>query len=184
MSQSVLLRFALPIAILVVLASLYVGLHGPSQALLTPPPGGFVAITMLVVCGLALFSAYMLAQDIQSRLARRLTLLGLMALSIYLGGESARGLYAINAFGGELQTSSEQWMTLSGIDETITATSLQRNNRTIQIAAEKDAAGAAEPGQCVNIRVETAANGAARIAANQPKISISDLSPCEGLQGP
>ena len=57
MSQSALVRFALPIAILVILASLYVGLHGPSQALLTPPPGGFVAVTLLVVVGLGLIAA-------------------------------------------------------------------------------------------------------------------------------
>jgi len=73
-------------------------------------------------------------------------------------------------------------MTLSGVDETITATSIKRHNKTVQIAADKDAAGAAEPGQCVSLQVETAANGAARIAASQPRISISNLSSCGGLQ--
>ena len=178
MSQSALLRFALPIAILVILASLYVGLHGPSQALLTPPPGGFVAVTMLVVVGLALFAGFMLAKDVPSRLGRRLTLLAVMGCSIYLGGESARGLYARSAFGGELQTVTERWMTLSGKGDSITATSFQRRNKTVKLAASPEAAAAAGPGQCVNVSIEKSADGAERIAAEQAKISTSDLSPC------
>jgi carbon starvation protein CstA len=178
MSQSAIIRFALPIAILVILASLYAGLHGPSQSLLTPPPGGFVAVTMLVVVGLALFAGIMLARDVPSRLGRRLVLLAAMGISIYLGGESARGLYAINAFDGELQTVTERWMTLRGQGETITAASLERRNKSIQLASSAEAAAAASLGQCVNVQIEKSAGGAERIAAEQAKISTSDLSPC------
>ena len=183
MSQSALVRFALPFAILAILASLYVGLHGPSQKLLTPPPGGFVGITMLVVVGLALFAAFMLAKDIPSRLARRLTLVAVLAVSIYLGGENARGLYAVNAFGGELQTFSESWMTLNGKGDSVTVTSFERR-KTIKLAASPDVATMAGPGQCVNVQIEKSAEGVERIAPNQPKISTADLSPCPALQQP
>jgi hypothetical protein len=178
MSQSALVRFALPVAILVILASLYVGLHGPSQSLLTAPPGGFVAVTMLTVCGLALFAGFMLAKGVPSRLARRLVLLVVMAVSIYLGGESARGLYAINSFSGELQTVTESWMTLNGKGDSINATNLQRRNKSISLAATPEAAAAAGPGQCVTVKIEKSAEGAERIAADQAEISTSDLAAC------
>src|SRR4029453_17673602 len=171
-------RFALPIAILAILASLYVGLSGPSQSLLSVPPGGFVAAPMLGVVGLALFAGYMLARDIPSRLGRRLVLLAVMAFSIYAGGVDARGLYAINAFDGDLQTVNERWMTLNGNSNTITATSLERRNKTIELPASPEAAAAAGPGQCVNVEIEKSADGAERIAADQAKISSSDPSPC------
>jgi hypothetical protein len=133
---------------------------------------------MLIVVSLALFAGIMLARDIPSRLGRRLMLLAVMGGSIYLGGESARGLYAINAFDGELQTVTERWMTVRGKGETITATSLQRRNKTIELAASSEAAAAAGLGQCVNVSIEKSVQGAERVAAEQPKISTSDISPC------
>jgi hypothetical protein len=181
MSQSALVRFALPIAILVILASLYVGLSGPSQTLLTAPSGGFVAVTMLLVMGLALFAGYQLAKDIPSRLGRRLVLLVVMAFSIYAGGVDARGLYAVNAFGGELETVTESWMAMRGKGKLITAMNPSRN-KSIGLAASPEAAAAAGLGQCVSVHIEKSADDAERIAPNQPEIGISDLSPCQGLQ--
>ena len=177
MFPSVLVRFAVPVAILVVLASLYVGLSGPSQTLLTAPPGGFVALTLLVVMGLALFAGYMLARDIPSRLARRLTLIAVIACSLYAGGVDARGIYAVNAFEGDLELLSERWMTLSGSGTSITATSLERR-KTTNLPAASDAVAAAGPGSCVTVEVERSATGAERIKRPEQPIQASDISAC------
>ena len=71
------------------------------------PPSGFVVVTMVMVMGVSLFAGYMLAKDIPSRLVRRLTLIAVMALTIYAGGEGARGLYALSAFNGQDTVASE-----------------------------------------------------------------------------
>jgi hypothetical protein len=177
MSQSVLVRFALPVAILVILACLYIGLSGPSQTLLSVPSPGFVGVTMLVVVGLAGFAGYMLAKDIPSRLGRRLVLLLVMAFSIYAGGVDARGLYAVNAFDGQPEPVTERWMTMKGKAGEVVVTSLERR-KTIDLAATPDAIDAAGPGKCVSLQIERSSAGAERIAPSQPEITVADLRPC------
>jgi hypothetical protein len=177
MNKAAYWRYAVPIVLLAILAGLYLKMHPLSQRLLTPPPGGFVALTMATVMGAALFAGYMLAKDIPSRLVRRLTLIAVMALSIYAGGEDARGLYALSAFNGQDTVASERWMTLRGRGDTISLTSLQRR-KTISVRASPDAVAAARPGRCVSITVERSASGAERVVTLQPEIQAGDISSC------
>jgi hypothetical protein len=177
MNQAAYWRYAVPIVLLAIIAGLHLRMHPLSRRLLTPPPTGFVAVTMVTVIGVALFAGYMLAKDIRSRLVRRLTLIAVMALSIYAGGEDARGLYALSAFNGQDTVASEPWMTLGGRGDTITLTSLHRR-KTISVRASPDAVAAVRPGRCVSIAVERSASGAERVAASQPAIQASDISSC------
>jgi hypothetical protein len=119
----------------------------------------------------------MLAKDIPSRLVRRLTLITVMALTIYAGGESARGLYVLSAFNGQDAVASEPWMTLGRRGDTITLSSLKRQ-KTISLRASRDAVAAVGPGRCVTIAVERSASGAERVATSQRAIQASDISSC------
>ena len=170
-------RYAVPIVFLAILGGLYLWMHPASQRLLTPPPGGFVAVTMVTIMGVAVIAGYMLAKDIPSRLMRRLTMIAVMALSIYAGGEAARGLYALSAFNGQDTVASEPWMTLGGRGNTMTLTSLRRR-KTISVQAWPDAVAAAGAGRCVSIAVERSASGSERVAASQPAIQINDIYSC------
>jgi len=177
MNEAAYRRYAVPIVLLAIIAGLYMGMHPLSQRLLTPPPSGFVVVTMVMVMGVSLFAGYMLAKDIPSRLVRRLTLIAVMALTIYAGGEGARGLYALSAFNGQDAVASEPWMTLGGRGDTITLRSVKRR-KTIRLRASRDAVAAVRPGRCVSIAVERSASGAERVAASQPAIQASDISSC------
>jgi hypothetical protein len=177
MNQVAYWRYAVPIVLLAILSGLYVRMHPLSQRLLTPPPGGFVAVTMVTVMGVAFIAAYMLAKDIPSRLLQRLTLIAVMALSIYGGGENARGLYALSAFNGQNTIAREPWMTLGGRGDTMTLTSLRRR-RSISVPASPDAVAAARAGRCVSIAVERSASGAERVAGSEPAIQTSDIYSC------
>jgi hypothetical protein len=170
-------RYAVPIVLLAILSGLYLWMHPLSQRLLTPPPGGFVAVTMVTVMPVALIAGYMLSKDIPSRLLQRLTLIAVMALSIYAGGENARGLYALSAFNGQKTVAREPWMTLGGRGDTMTLTSLRRR-RSISVPASPDAVAAARAGRCVSIAVERSASGAERVAGSQPAIQTMDIYSC------
>jgi len=172
------LRYGIPVVVLATLGALLLALHGHSQRLLTPPSSGFIAITMLICFALAFYAAYMLAKDLPSRLARRLVVIGVMAFALYAGGETSRGIYAINAFGNEpASLTKESWMTLGGSGNSVTVSNMARR-KTITLPAAADAAVAARPGNCVSIEIEKSASGAERIAKSQPEIQATDISVC------
>lgn len=170
-------RYAIAIALLAIVGGLYVGMHPLSQRLLTPPPGGYVGMTILIVMVMAGFAAYALCVDIPSRLARRLAVLAVMMFTLYAGGETARGLYARQAFGGELTRSDERWMVVGGGGQSISATSMERH-RTKSVAATPEAiAAVARFGQCVTLPIERSPAGAERIGQHPP-LTAADLSGC------
>ncbi|WP_156029774.1 hypothetical protein [Sphingomonas sp. URHD0057] len=172
------LRYGIPLVVLATLAALLVAMHSASQMLLTPPSGGFIGITMLICAAIAFYAAYMLAGDLPSRLARRLIVIGVMAFAFYAGGETSRGLYAINAFGnGPATVAKEPWMTINGHGSSITLTNAARR-KSITLPATADAALAARPGNCVNVEVERSASGAERIAKSRGAIQATDISVC------
>jgi hypothetical protein len=178
MNQATLLRYGIPLVVLATLAALLMAMHNASQTLLTPPSGGFIGITILISAAIAFYAAYMLARDLPSRLARRLTMIGIMAFALYAGGETSRGFYAMNAFGDEPGTvARESWMTINGHGSSVTLTNAARR-KTITLPATPNAALAARPGNCVNVEVERSASGAERIAKSQGAIQPTDISVC------
>lgn len=172
-----LLRFGVPAAALLIIGGLYVGMHPLSLRLLSPPPGGFVAVTIVVVFSLALVAGYIFARDIPSRLVRRLVMISVMAFALYAGGVDARGLYSLAAFGKDVTSTSEPWMTIRGSGGDLLVTSLPRR-KSLSLPATPEAIAAAGPGQCVDVMIDKAPSGAERLAASQKIIEAGDISAC------
>jgi hypothetical protein len=53
MNEAAYRRYAVPIVLLAIIAGLYLWMHPLSQRLLTPPPSGFVVVTMVTVMGVS-----------------------------------------------------------------------------------------------------------------------------------
>ena len=164
--------------LLAILFAGYSGLHEESQRLLTPIPSDAIGIPIVLSLLLALGMGALAASAITNRLLRRLLLLGTMAATLYLCGESYRGLHARTAFTGPVTTSTERWMVLGGGQgSTITAQSLARR-KSFAFPATAEAVTAVGFGRCVDVRIERSAGGVERIAPDDKPLSPADLVRC------
>jgi hypothetical protein len=180
MNQAGSLRYFLAVALLIIIAGLYFSLHPLSQRLLSPPPGAYVPVLIVLGGGIAIFASMTLFAHIPSRLVRRLATTFILAVTLYACGESGRGLYAITAFRGAVTSTNELWHVNNfGQQDNAIGVSRPGLNRTFSLAASPEAVAAASGfGHCVNVRVERSQSGVERLASRQGPLTAADLTDC------
>jgi hypothetical protein len=177
-------RHAIAIALLVILAAAYFVLEPSGQRLLTPPPSVYVPVIIVASLCSSLFCAWTLLGDLGSsfleRLAQRLGTILILAITIFTSAQASRGYYAQTAFSGPLVKTSEQWeiRPFSKGANTLSVSSAL-GARLIHLPASPEAIATVNGfGTCVTVQIESAADGARRIASTQAVITPAELSPC------
>jgi hypothetical protein len=180
MNQTGSLRYILAVASLIIVAVLYVLLHPLSQRLLSPPPGAYVPVLIVVGGGIATFAAITLLAHLPSRLVRRLGTILVLALTLYACGESGRGAYALTAFRGAITSTNERWPVNNfGQQDGAISVSRPGQNRAFMLRASPEAVAAAIGfGHCALVKIERSQLGVERIANDQAPLTSADVTDC------
>lgn len=180
MDETPSLRPLLRVAAALVLCGLAVSafaLGGAASALLTPLPTAWMAPTMALAIGLGIALSWVLAEGLPWRLARRLTVVGVLAATLYFSGQTMRGLYVVLTFSGDVQADEVSLLVTGFGNGHLQAVhrSLAGPVRRIPIRADADVG---EPrGMCVTVGIERTAGGAERLAGEE--VGEEDVGPCE-----
>jgi hypothetical protein len=180
MNQTGNLRYILAVASLIIIAGLYFSLHPLSQRLLSPPPGAYVPVLIVVGGGIAIFAAITLLAHLPSRLVRRLGTILILALTLYASGESGRGFYALTAFRGAVTSTNELWQVNNfGQQDGAISVSRPGQNRAFSLDASPEAVAAASGfGHCAPVKIERSQLGIERIANDQSPLTTADVTDC------
>lgn len=167
-------------AVLMLVLAAYLSYHPASTRLLTPMPGRSFPIIFLLGAIIGIGCAMTILGDVPSRLVRRLGTILIMALSLYMLGEAARGYYAAGAFSMPDQITRDQsrWMVTGSGSGTVTAVREPSAGRALDFAADPSVDAVVRPGICFTTEIERSAEGVERLLASPPLLSAADFSSC------
>jgi hypothetical protein len=173
------MRYGIAGAILVILFAFYQTYRTAAGSLLTPAPAGAVPVVVIVGLILGVGCGLLLFWNLRSGLIRRLGMIGLMPLVLYMAGDGGRGYYAAHAFpAGETLRDTSRWMTANVTGSRITAT-----RQGAALPTQRDFPFDAQTGSpasmvnCFERAIERDPSGAERLA-EQPPLTAADLQPC------
>ena len=167
-------------AVLMLVLAAYLSYHPASTRLLTPMPGRSFPIIFLLGAIIGIGCAMTILGDVSSRLVRRLSTILIMALTLYMLGESARGHYASGAFSLSDQITRDQtrWMVTGSGSGTVTAVREPSVGRALDFATDPSVDAVVRPGTCFTTEIERSAEGVERLPTSAPILSAADFSSC------
>ncbi|MFM2162312.1 MAG: hypothetical protein RLZZ383_1824, partial [Pseudomonadota bacterium] len=179
--QRSLLAPGLAVGVLSILFALSFTLNG-GDTLLTPLPSAWVGPPVVAAIALALFLAMAVASAMPGGLLRRLVVIGVMAATLYLSGETARGVYALVAFTGDVERDTLELMVTGASSGSVYAIDQASPGRVLTLPASEAVARVPPHGHCVTVATETAASGAVRIAKDGWVVTPDAVGPCGRMQ--
>lgn len=174
-------RFFIGVAVLLVLSITYSALAIYSDRLISKIEGVSFPVVILPLALLGGLCGYCLAAPLPSRLFKRLIFICVMAVTMFLGANIVRSWYSLTSF-----SSGPSRSTLNMAIISVGADSVELRSPFTGGSVSLPAAGDASRdtfrflGRCVSALVETAPNGAKRIAPNQPVILLANAKSCDG----
>lgn len=167
------------VGLLVSLAVAAFALGGAADALLTPLPKSWMLPTMFSAIGLAIALAVVLAEAVPWPLGRRLTVVAVLAGTLYSAGQVARGLYTTFVFSGEVARGERRFLVTGSEARSLRVVDRSRPGPVRRIQVDGEFVDGGSRGQCVTVGIERAPSGAERLAPGARVNVARDVGPCE-----